>query len=528
MLFTEMDINPQIIQALEENQIMSPTDIQEKSIPYGLSNRKSHVIGQAKTGSGKTLAFAIPIIEKINPKNRNIQAIVVVPTRELCKQNAVVFRSITKYKRIKIVEVYGGASIRTQIEQIENGGQVLIATPGRLLDLIRRGKIKFKSVDFVALDEADRMLDMGFLPDIQFLLLDAMRDISPRLFLFSATLFDDIKKVIYKFTKKDIVHEIDVSKDSLTVENCDQYAYYIENNKFWNFIKILNDEKPDFSIIFTKTKRNAQKLCRKLNDVSALNFNLKVGFINGDLTQAKREKTISMFRKRELNCLVATNVLARGLDFPQVTHVFNYDMPRDPEDYVHRIGRTARVAGVDKNVTKGKAISIVSTDNRVLMRKIEKLLKYKIEKRDIPDPSDMKSVPEKYIVSEKYTKPKQKTKSRSYHGSNHQYDRKKKNFKKNPKKNFKKNPKKNLNNNPKNHKKSSSMPDVIIKIVPEKLSTKSGSSQKLKTRSYYKSSKKSNNQFDHKRGNPKYKNNKKKQKKNFASKNRQKISSSAK
>jgi ATP-dependent RNA helicase DeaD len=520
MLFTEMDIHPQIIQALEENQIMSPTEIQEKSIPYGLSNRKSHVIGQAKTGSGKTLAFAIPIIEKINPKNRNIQAIVVVPTRELCKQNAVVFRSITKYKKIKIVEVYGGASIRTQIEQIESGGQVLIATPGRLLDLIRRGKIKFKSVDFVALDEADRMLDMGFLPDIQFLLLDAMRDISPRLFLFSATIFDDIKRVIYKFTKKDIVHEIDVSKDSLTVENCDQYAYYIENNKFWNFIKILNDEKPEFSIIFTKTKRNAQKLCRKLNDVSALNFNLNVGFINGDLTQAKREKTISMFRKRELNCLVATNVLARGLDFPQVTHVFNYDMPRDPEDYVHRIGRTARVAGVDKNVTNGKAISIVSTDNRVLMRKIEKLLKYDIEKRAIPDPSDMKLVPEKYEVSEKYIKPKQKTKSRSSHRPNHQYDRKKKNTKRNTKKIPK--------NNPKNNKKRSSMPDVIIKIVPEKISTKSGSSQKLKSRSYYKSSKNSNNQFDNKRGNPKYKNNKKKQKKSYYSKNRQKISSSAK
>ncbi len=510
MLFTEMDINPQIILALEENQIVSPTEIQEKSIPHGLSMQKSHVIGQAKTGSGKTLAFAIPIIEKINPENRNIQAIVVVPTRELCKQNAVVFQSITKYKKIKIVEVYGGASIRTQIEQIQSGGQVLIATPGRLLDLIRRGKIKFKSVNFVVLDEADRMLDMGFLPDIQFLLLDAMRDISPRLFLFSATIFDDIKQVIYKFTKKDIVHEIDVSKDSLTVENCDQYAYYIENNKFWNFIKILNDEKPDFSIIFTKTKRNAEKLCRKLSDVSVLNFGLSVGFINGDLTQAKREKTISKFRKKELNCLVATNVLARGLDFPQVSHVFNYDMPRDPEDYVHRIGRTARVAGVDKNVTKGKAISIVSTDNRVLMHKIEKLLKYNIKKRDIPDPANMELVPGKYNVSKKYTKPKpkQKTKSRSSHRSSRQYDMKKKNTK--------------------NIRKHSSKPDVIIKIVTEKLSTKPGSSRKLNTRSYYKTSQNSNIKFDVNRRNPKTKNNKKKKKKQYYSKNRQKISSSAK
>ena len=434
-----MDIHPQILQALEENQIVSPTEIQEKSIPHGLSMLKSHVIGQAKTGSGKTLAFAIPIIEKINPENRNIQAVVIVPTRELCKQNAVVFRSITKYKKIKIVEVYGGASIRTQIEQIESGGQVIIATPGRLIDLVRRGKIKFKSVNFVALDEADRMLDMGFLPDIQFLLLDAMRNISPRLFLFSATIFDEIKNIIYKFTKKDIIHEIDVSKDSLTVENCDQYAYYIDNNKLWNFIKILNDEQPEFSLIFTKTKRNAEKLCNKLNKVNELNFNLKVGFISGDVSQAKREKTISMFRNKQLNCLVATNVLARGLDFPMVSHVFNYDMPRDPEDYVHRIGRTARVAGVDKIVSNGKAISIVSTDQRVLMRKIEKLLNYNIGKRTIPNPSGMKLIPEKFdSPSQKNAVQKQK----STQGENRQFDRTKRNYKNNTSKKHKLNKKK--------------------------------------------------------------------------------------
>ena len=523
-----MDIHPQIIQALEENQIVSPTEIQERSIPHGLSMRKSHVMGQAKTGSGKTLAFAIPITEKINPDNRHIQAVVLVPTRELCKQNASVFRSITKYRKIKIVEVYGGASIRAQIDQIHNGGQIIIATPGRLMDLVRRGKVNFRSVNYVALDEADRMLDMGFLPDMEFLLLDAMRNISPRLFLFSATLFEEIKNLIYKFTKKDIVHEINVSKDSLTVENCDQYAYYIEKNKFWNFIKILNNERPDFSIIFTKTKRNAEKICKKLNNVNELNFNLNAGFINGNLSQAKREKTIDMFRKRQLNCLVATNVLARGLDFPQVSHVFNYDMPRDPEDYVHRIGRTARVGGINKNVANGKAISIVSTDHRVLMRNIEKLLQCNIEKREIPDVVNMEVIPEKYSTKpgssqksknqktgssyKSNKKPNQRTRS-SYKSnkkpnqrSNHQFDRKKR--------------------NPKNIKKSNSKPDVIIKIVPEKLSTKSESSQKLKTRSYYKSSKNSNNQFDKKKKSPKYNNNKKKKK--YYSKNRQKISSSAK
>ncbi|WP_457556807.1 DEAD/DEAH box helicase [Candidatus Harpocratesius sp.] len=384
MLFTDMNIDSRIIQALEENNIASPTEIQEQCIPYGLSKQKSHVIGQAKTGSGKTLAFAIPIIEKINPKNHHIQAVVIVPTRELCKQNASVFRSITMYKKVKIVEVYGGASIRVQIEQIHKGGQILIATPGRLIDLIKRGEINFRQVKFVALDEADRMLDMGFLPDIEFILIKSMKNISPRLFLFSATLLAEIKDIIRKFTKNDIVHEIDVSKDSLTVENCDQYAYNIENNKFWNFIRILNEERPDFSIIFTKTKRNAEKISHRLSQERNLTFKLKVGYVHGDLTQAKREKTVSMFRKREINCLVGTNVLARGLDFPKVSHVFNYDIPRDPEDYVHRIGRTARTAGIERNVTTGKAISLVSSDNRIYLKNIEKLLKKKIERRPIP------------------------------------------------------------------------------------------------------------------------------------------------
>ena len=384
MLFTEMDINPQIIKALEENQIASPTEIQEKSIPHGLSMHKSHVIGQAKTGSGKTLAFAIPIIEQINTQNRHIQAVILVPTRELCKQNAAVFRSITKYKKVSIVEVYGGSSIRNQIEQIRNGGQVLIATPGRLIDLVRRRQVDFRYVNFVALDEADRMLDMGFLPDMEFLLLDAMRNVSPRLFLFSATMVEEIKSLIRKFTKSDKIHEIDVSKDSLTVENCDQYAYYINSDKYSNFVKILNVERPEISIIFTKTKRNAEDLCRKLNKVHHLTFNLKVGFMNGNLSQANREKTITAFREKKLNCLVATDVLARGLDFPKVSHVFNYDLPRDPEDYVHRIGRTARVEGVGKEVAKGKAVSIVAPDSYVFIRKIEKLLKTKIAKRTVP------------------------------------------------------------------------------------------------------------------------------------------------
>jgi len=390
MLFSQMNLDPRIIQALDDNNIASPTEIQENCIPHGISSNKSHIIGQAKTGSGKTLAFAIPIVEQINPKQRNIQAIIVVPTRELCKQNAAVFRSISKYKHINLVEVYGGASIRVQIEKIRKGGQVLIATPGRLIDLIKQREINTKHVKFLALDEADRMLDMGFLPDVEFILLKAMRNVNPRLFLFSATMLEEIKKIIRKFTRNDKVYEINVSKDSLTVDNCVQFAYDIDSNKFWNFIRILNQEQPKFSIIFTKTKRNAEKICKKLVREQSLTFKLKPGFIHGDVTQAKREKTVQQFRNKELNCLVATNVLARGMDFPRVSHVFNYDLPRDPEDYVHRIGRTARTIGIKKQISSGKAISLVTSESRVMMKNIEKLLKKKIERRDIPNSRPIK------------------------------------------------------------------------------------------------------------------------------------------
>ncbi|MHA1672698.1 MAG: DEAD/DEAH box helicase, partial [Promethearchaeota archaeon] len=337
-------------------------------------------------------------------------------------------------------EVYGGASIRVQIDQIRNGGQVIVATPGRLIDLVHQRKINFKAVNFVALDEADRMLDMGFLPDMEFLLLEAMKYIKPRLFLFSATMMGEIKQLVRRFTQKDMVHEINVSKDSLTVENCDQYAFHLEKNKFWSMVKILNTEQPDFSIIFTKTKRKAQELCRRLKAERGFTFNLRVGFIHGDLTQAKREETIALFRSRQLNCIVGTNVLARGLDFPQVTHVFQYDLPRDPEDYVHRIGRTARVAGSDKAVAKGKAISIVAPVDQSLLRKIEKLLKYKIDQYSfsgVPQPAvdtDVKSPsltkplesPEK-TEGPKTSKPKKhQHKSKKVRRKNRQFDGNKK------------------------------------------------------------------------------------------------------
>lgn len=382
MQFQDMNLNPQLITTLAENKIISPTEIQEKSIPQCLQNPRTHIIGQAKTGSGKTLAFAIPITEHLNPDNHHVQAVIMVPTRELCKQVSGVFNSIIKYKNLKIVEIYGGVSIKRQIDKIRGGAQIVVATPGRLIDLYRQRQIGFKYVKFVALDEADRMLDMGFLPDIRYILLDAMQQASPQLMLFSATLLADIRKMVKDFAHSGEVIELDVSEDEMTVGNCEQYYYYLSGNKFWNLVRVLEHEKPEYSIIFTKTKRKAQEISKRLSKESQLG--LKISYISGDLSQAAREDIVAKFRKRKINCLIGTNVLARGLDFDRITHVFNYDLPVNPQVYVHRIGRTARVSGIKKITEAGKAISLVTGSDRQQLRQIEKFTNSKIQEKFIP------------------------------------------------------------------------------------------------------------------------------------------------
>ncbi len=398
MKFTDLKLNPAIIRSLSENNIVSPTDIQYQSINTMLSHPDTNIIGQAKTGSGKTLAFAIPMIEKFDSNNKNIQILVMVPTRELCKQVSSVFQSITKYKKANIVEIYGGVSYKNQIQKIRNNGQIVIATPGRLIDLFHQRKINLEKVKYVAIDEADRMLDMGFLPDMEIILLQAMKYNKPQLFLFSATLLDDLKKLVNRFSKGKHISEINISKDELTVAKCDQRVYTISSSKYRALVTLLKVEKPDYSIIFTKTKRKSEELCKKLK--REYHMGISFGVLNGDLSQSKREKIIEKFRSKRINCLIGTNVLARGLDFPQVSHVINYDMPRDPEDYIHRIGRTARVSGAEKSTASGKAISIVNSNDKMLLKKVERLIKVRIKK--YPVPTLPKATPEEIKEREEY------------------------------------------------------------------------------------------------------------------------------
>ncbi|MBY9001376.1 MAG: DEAD/DEAH box helicase [Candidatus Heimdallarchaeota archaeon] len=369
MKFQDYNLKQEIKQALDEMGIDTPTEIQEKAIPQILEGEKSHILAQAKTGTGKTLAFAIPLAEQLDPSSRNVQAVIMVPTRELCKQVYHVISDVTKYRHLKAVEVYGGVSIDRQIKNIRSGAQIIIATPGRLIDLYHRRAVNFKQVKFVVLDEADRMLDMGFLPDIDFILFDAMKDVFPRLLLFSATLLEEIKEIASDFSWGQELIEIDVSKDDITVASCTQYYYEIDDpqKKYNAFIRILLKERPQSCIIFVNTKRWAAMLKKRL--INDKRIELRIDTLQGDMTQMQREMVMSDFRKKKITCLIATDVAARGLDIPHVSHIFNYDLPvGNAENYVHRIGRTSRMQRI------GKAISIVETEQMNMIRRIESFM----------------------------------------------------------------------------------------------------------------------------------------------------------
>ncbi|MHA1519472.1 MAG: DEAD/DEAH box helicase [Promethearchaeota archaeon] len=379
-----MNLIPPILEGLTAMNIISPTDIQEQAIPTILSDPKAHVIAQAKTGSGKTLAFSIPIVQLLDRNLKMVQAVIIVPTRELCVQISNVISELSKYSKLHVVEIYGGVSINRQMQEISKGAQIVVATPGRLIDIYNRGKINFKKVRFVVLDEADRCLDMGFMPDIEYILLNAMGMVQPRLFLFSATMFGAINHLVQKFTRNEPISKIDVSQDSLTVEQCDQIYYVVREfrDKYYDFVRIFKKERPDHSLIFVNTKKTAEWLYNRLSDEKNLDSNFEL--ISGNLTQYRRESVLAKFRANKIQHLIATDVAARGLDIKGVSHVFNYDIPSYEENYVHRIGRTARVRGKDGNFAQGTAISLVLSDELALLARIEGFMEKDLKKRPLP------------------------------------------------------------------------------------------------------------------------------------------------
>ena len=367
MNFTELGINEHNVNALKKINILKPTPVQEKSIPLILNGQ--NIMAQARTGSGKTLAFVLPIIE--NLKYQPNEALILVPTRELATQIYEVIRDLGNSK-VKAFPIYGGVSINNQITKLENGINIIIGTPGRIIDLYKRRKLRLNDIRFVVVDEADRMFDMGFTPDVKYILDQVHTNF--QFMLFSATFDSGIRELVKKYSKNKFEF-LNLSRDHLTVGNTRQFYYMIDNysDKFKTFIKVIRREKPKHLLVFVNTKKTAAWLTNRLK--SRNNFNYRVELISGDLSQFQREKILKGFKSHKINLLIATDVAARGLDINNISHVFNYDIPKYPENYVHRIGRTSRMNKL------GVAITLVVKDEYEYLCHIEGLIDKEIKLR---------------------------------------------------------------------------------------------------------------------------------------------------
>jgi len=367
--FTELGINEHNVNELRRNKIVKPTPVQQEAIPLILKGQ--NIMAQARTGSGKTLAFVLPIIESLN-YTRN-EAIILVPTRELATQIYEVIRDLGNPK-VRSLPIYGGVSINNQITQLEKGINIIIGTPGRIIDLFKRKKLRLNDMRFVVVDEADRMFDMGFTPDVKYI-LDQIHT-NYQFMLFSATFDNGIRELVKKYSKNEFKF-LNLSRDELTVGNTRQYYYMIDQyrDKFKTFLKILRREKATHLLVFVNTKRTATWLSDKLKRLN--NFDYKVDLISGDLSQFQREKILKAFKDHRINLLIATDVAARGLDIDNISHVFNYDIPKYPENYIHRIGRTSRMN------KRGVAITLCVKDEYEYLCHIEGLIDKELRQKFI-------------------------------------------------------------------------------------------------------------------------------------------------
>jgi ATP-dependent RNA helicase DeaD len=343
--FQQLGLGAEILKAVKEIGFEDPFPIQEAAIPFILKG--IDVIGQAHTGTGKTAAFSLPILTRIQRKGL-VQALILVPTRELAVQVTSEINRLAKYTGIRTVSVYGGQNITIQHDQLKRGAQIIVATPGRLIDHIKHGSIQLENVKHVVLDEADRMLDMGFIDDIKFILFYVNED--RQTCLFSATMPPEIMRLAQEYMKDP--EEIRLNKEELSLETIDQcYLIVHEREKFKHLCHFINSREKKQTIVFSATKQRAQRLAGELRQEG-----FKAITIHGDLSQKQRDNAMNRFKRGSEDILVATDIAARGIDVPAVGHVINYDIPEDPLIYFHRIGRTARAGG------SGKAVSLVSHD----------------------------------------------------------------------------------------------------------------------------------------------------------------------
>ncbi|EOX3953694.1 DEAD/DEAH box helicase [Vibrio alginolyticus] len=367
--FSDLSLNDSILSALDGMGFVSPTPIQAAAIPHLLEG--ADALGKAQTGTGKTAAFSLPLLNKLDLNQRKPQAIVLAPTRELAIQVAAEMKNLGKnIKGLKVLEIYGGASIVDQMRALKSGAHVVVGTPGRVQDLINRERLHLDEVSTFVLDEADEMLNMGFVDDVTAIMEHAPE--SAQRVLFSATMPPMLKKIVERFLRDPVT--VDVAGKNHTVDKVQQQFWVVKGvEKDEAMSRLLETEETDASIVFVRTRQDTERLADWL---SARGF--KAAALHGDIPQSLRERTVDHIKQGVIDILVATDVVARGLDVPRITHVFNYDIPFDVESYIHRIGRTGRAG------RKGKAILLVRTNQIRMLRTIERVTKSSMEEIQLP------------------------------------------------------------------------------------------------------------------------------------------------
>lgn len=380
--FNEFNLHSQLVQAVTEQGFSTPTPIQSEVIPLMLSGQD--LTGQAQTGTGKTAAFALPMIQNLQPGQKHIQGLVVTPTRELALQVAKAFAAYGCHSNVRVLAVYGGQAYGPQINQLRRGVDIVVGTPGRLIDLIKRGVLELSAIRTLILDEADEMLSMGFVDDIETILSKTPAERQTA--LFSATLPKEIRRLAERYMRNPV--PVAIQHEQVTVDAIEQ-RYYLVNSKDKTaaLTRLFEVEQVTSALIFVRTRLETSALASEL---SSRGFPAEA--LSGDLAQEARERTLNRFRQNQIQVVVATDVAARGLDIDDISHVFNYMLPDDPEIYVHRIGRTGRAG------KSGIAITLVSPGERRRLGNVEAFMHKKIQRATLPSEEDIRTVREDKLI----------------------------------------------------------------------------------------------------------------------------------
>ena len=366
MNFENININTRLKNKLNEVGFTDLTSIQEKCIPEILNGKD--VVGQAETGSGKTLAFCLPILNMINPNN-GLQVLVLTPTRELCIQVTGIFRDFGRNLGIKTIDIYGGVNIQPQIKGVRKSN-IVVATPGRLLDHINRRTIDLRNIKFLILDETDKMLEMGFIEDVEKIIYNLPRE--RQTLMFSATVSEEVYRIAKKHLKNPVMFK---TKQFVDTDKLNQkyYDIYNQNDKFSLLVHLLKNSTPGLAIVFCATRKETDIVAKNLRKQG-----INASEIHGGMGQNKRLKSLNRLKRQEIDVLVATDVAARGLDIKDVSHVYNYDVPKTPKEYIHRIGRTARAG------ENGNAVTLLTSRDHDNFRRVQSDGKLRIEQADFP------------------------------------------------------------------------------------------------------------------------------------------------